>query len=193
MPQPLIVERHQAEFCEEVNEPAPLELQLDLGEVEPGWESPSVQQAAQGVSKTLLVQTLVSITSLSFKLPVLDQSLGEIKHANDVATEKFFVCHFLPQPCGKLPRRKSMGGVGGGEAGQPGGCALAQLGAEPPFQLALPDGKPRGVVWTAGGEKGSRDRGLPQHPPRHLLLADLALKKVRQVNCCCRILVLNLF
>jgi len=121
MPQPLIVERHQAEFCEEVNEPAPLELQLDLGEVEPGWESPSVQQAAQGVSKTLLVQTLVSITSLSFKLTVLDQSLGEIKHANDVATEKFFVCHFLPQPCGKLPRRKSMGGVGGGEAGQPGG------------------------------------------------------------------------
>ena len=193
MPQPLIVERHQAELCEKVNEPAPLELQLNLGEVEPGRESPSVQQAAQGVSKILLIQTLVLITSLSFKWVVLDQSLGQIKDTNDVATEKFFVCNFLPQPCGKLTRRKSMGGVGRDKAGQPGSCALTQLRSQPTVQLALADGKPRGVVWTAGGEKGARDRGLPQHPPRHLLLADLALKKeVRQVNCCCRILVLNL-
>ena len=84
-----------------------------------------------------------------------------------------------------------MGGIGGDKAGQPGGCALTQLGSQPAVQLALTDGKPRGVVGTAGGEKGARDRGLPQHPPRHLFLADVALKEARQVNCCCLLLVFN--
>ena len=121
---PLIVERDQAELRQKVDEPAPLELQLDQGEVEPGWDCPSVQQAAQRVSK---IHTLLLITSFFLELGVLYQSLGQIKHCNDIATKKFLVCDFLPQPCGKLTRPNSMRGIGGGKTGQPSSCALTKL------------------------------------------------------------------
>ena len=102
---PLIVERDQAKLRQKVDEPAPLELQLDDGEVKPSWDCPSVQQAAQGVSKILLlIQTLLLIASFSFKLAVLDQSLGQIKHTDDIASKKFSVSNFQPQPHGKLSR-----------------------------------------------------------------------------------------
>ena len=192
---PLIVERDQAELRQKVDEPAPLELQLDDGEVEPSWDCPSVQQAAQAVSKILLlIQTLLLIASFSFKLAVLDQSLGQIKHTDDITSKKFSVCNFQPQPGGKLSRGKSMGGVGGCKVGQPSSCALTKLRSRPAFQLALAHRKPRGVVGAAGGEQGAWDRGLPNHTSRHLLWADhhlLCLKKARQVNCCCHLLVFN--